>query len=571
VRAHSLFQVRLELLHKLCFQHKVRLHRWQPSVTSVFLCLTTFCRRPLSAVFNFAFAARKTGQAIIERLMATDLVPVEESKNGMRVLKGVMDLRDGGTVDVIVRSVTEPFFRECIKLTKGHRVSAAGNPGIGKSISTCYLVKLILASQPCTVVYLHRSLDHSGYYYEFTSSCSADGTPHVECTQAYPESQSPAHIPSLLDPNNFYVVDPGKTKDSCDPSDVVTASVIMVPSLDNRHWNGNEFVKGHHKGHGGVIVCNSIWSLEELLAAQPYMFPDLTTDDILEGCRIFGYVPRLIAAMKDPARLKSFLDHQDRAIKSLSERQVRAIVLGQIKTLDSYDQSQPSCYVMGCSNQPPFHTPSISIISPVVAEKISVLFAKDLWGVIVSEHHSSKAGLLFEPLVRHQFLTENEYQCSEAGPAAVVCSKDDPEISCLLGKPTSKKPRAVSSMKFGGCSGIRLVVDPIASVRAGQDGVLYHSSNSSNYGIDFIYKFGARYTACNPTVGKTHDLANVEYLKERLQLQDHEHLDLLYNVPLDHMAKFTTSPVKPTPVKNFRVWIMGIPKPDEEISPLTLE
>jgi hypothetical protein len=44
----------------------------------------------------------------------------------------------------------------------------------------------------------------------------------------------PEDMPSLLDPETYYIVDPGMTKDSCNPSSIVKANVFINASPDSR-------------------------------------------------------------------------------------------------------------------------------------------------------------------------------------------------------------------------------------------------------------------------------------------------------------------------------------------------
>ena len=80
-----------------------------------------------------------------------------ENSNGMRVLNNVNDIRTGAYSSIILRKITELFWRECIKSTKaGHRVCAVGSSGIGKSCTFPILIRILLLEGK-TVVYLKRT------------------------------------------------------------------------------------------------------------------------------------------------------------------------------------------------------------------------------------------------------------------------------------------------------------------------------------------------------------------------------------------------------------------------------
>ena len=72
--------------------------------------------------------------------------------HGMRAIHGVVDLETDGQWDVVIRSVAQPV-----------RVCAVGTPGIGKSTSTAFLIRMLLQEKH-TVVYRIASED---YLWEF--------------------------------------------------------------------------------------------------------------------------------------------------------------------------------------------------------------------------------------------------------------------------------------------------------------------------------------------------------------------------------------------------------------------
>ena len=95
------------------------------------------------------------------------------------------------------------------------RVTAAvGTPGVGKSTTASFAIRSILKEEK-TVVYLQRTMDQSGYYIQISPSEHQEGRFDIELI---PEKTSPTFIPSLSDPESYYVVDPGKTKTTSDPS-----------------------------------------------------------------------------------------------------------------------------------------------------------------------------------------------------------------------------------------------------------------------------------------------------------------------------------------------------------------
>jgi hypothetical protein len=481
----------------------------------------------------------------------------------MRVLEDVMDLRNGSMLDIVIRPITQPFFQHCIDSSTRHRVCAAGNPGIGKSITFFYLMKLILESRACTVVYKNRGDDDTtGFYYEFTSSLvSQSGEPdkfEVTAVDVHSGTLDAGQIKSLGFRTNFYLVDPGRSIDSCNPSNVVVASVIIVPSLDSRHWGSSDFFKDHSppkkmlkresnsRGEeskaAGIMLYNSIWTLQQLLMAQPYMFQMMTLTQIHQATHVVGFIPRQILKFTDCQMWTQAQNNQRNAISKLNPDQARHIVLGNIGELDSHQTTMPSSDILCYTSQSPFDTPCVSVASPMITERIARRFGSDLWGLIQSGSHQGSCADLFEHLVRHLLKERKLYQCSLAGPV---------------------KDRAIEDRTLGGCAGTRNVVDICRSVKHNAEGTLFHSSNPRYPAIDAIWKEGSTYYAVNMTVGITHS-ADLTSVVASLDLQAGEELQMHYAVCLENMFKFTTQPVNPDPQLRCTIWIMGVPKPSNE-------
>jgi hypothetical protein len=133
---------------------------------------------------------------------------------GMEVLSGLCDLEAGEMQDIVVRSVTNKFWQACIdivddvntiKNTKPRRVAAVGTSGIGKTMVTVILLRMLL-EKGRTVAYLIRSNHQRGWLYEVIPT---NGQYDVK---VYPESFSDFAVPSLQLPNTYFIVDPGQTK-----------------------------------------------------------------------------------------------------------------------------------------------------------------------------------------------------------------------------------------------------------------------------------------------------------------------------------------------------------------------
>ena len=240
--------------------------------------------------------------------------------DGMRVLKDIPVIDEDKSLHVIIRKMTEPFFNKCLELKPGGRVCATGNPGIGKSTSIPFLIRLILERpKPCTVVYQIRG--DVDWYYQFTST--GDGRYH---TEVLPQAIPPQQISSLRDENNFLIVDSGDgTTGSCNPSRSVKACVLLITSLDGKHWGGNNFIKSHRGNDGGEFRYNSVWSWEDLKSARQFISPWLTEDKMIERYRWFGGIPRYVFADE----LETLFRAQHDAVSGLTCDQAVQIIRGE--------------------------------------------------------------------------------------------------------------------------------------------------------------------------------------------------------------------------------------------------
>ena len=214
----------------------------------------------------------------------------EELSKGMSVLRNVVDLESAELRDVVIRNITEDFWQACIKTVDipnmRYRVCAIGTPGIGKTAFTPILIRMLLLKGHTTVVYIVRTNDKDGWYYEFKPSST------TITVNVYPETLRNSQVDSLLDPMTYYVVDPGKTKDNCDPNTDLKAKVIVVTSPDERHWGESEFAK--QRGSVlGIFKFFPLWSLEALLNARPSILGRSRKNaQIEQRFRQVGGVPR---------------------------------------------------------------------------------------------------------------------------------------------------------------------------------------------------------------------------------------------------------------------------------------
>ena len=444
---------------------------------------------------------------------------------GMRVIHNIPNVRTGRPLNVIIRKITQPYFAECLdKAAGGGRVCALGNPGIGKSTSVSFLIRMIFEKwSDVKVVYDYKGHE---WLYEFHSDGKVD---------VFPRETTPVHrIASLKKSSNFYIVDPGRPRkgsrrDNCNPSEDVVAGVIIVPSLNSDHWGGPDFVKGHEGGLEGIRRYNSVWTLDELKAANEFVLTDpLTDEELLNRFYKFGPIPRHIFAKE----LSGYEEEQAKGINALTPKKVQQIFMQKIDHLDTNNADQPSSYVMMYRvKENKFGTPSIELVSKKVIEMVAIKYEEQLWGTMVTGLNNSVIGALFEPVVRNRLLKRTTCQYKKAR--------------------SKKRELKTKDITLGPCTEIRLVADPVESVRDCQDDyILFHSYNPRFPLIDMIYRVGDTYHAFQATIGQTHtaNIDAIQSLTEKLELKKRKHfLYIHYAIPANNMDSFRTSPTTPVP------------------------
>jgi hypothetical protein len=166
-----------------------------------------------------------------------------------------------------------------------------GTPGIGKTVTTPLLIRMLL-QRGATVVYRIAGMHYGdGWLYEFVPS-RLSSTGKYTC-YAYPAKMGClGAMASLCLKRSYYIVDTGDSEISYNPSVAFRPKVVIVATPDERHF-GSGFLK--MRGSGDDRVCGKmmyypLWSLAELEAARRY-FNDLSFDIKLFSQRATRPIP----------------------------------------------------------------------------------------------------------------------------------------------------------------------------------------------------------------------------------------------------------------------------------------
>ena len=489
---------------------------------------------------------------------------------GMKTLRSVPLLDKNKTIDVLVRTITERFWKDCIRLVDdpkmSYRVCVVGTPGIGKTTVTAVLIRILLEmimkmnddeeedekedggkkrKKRPAVVYLIRSEDKSLWFYEFMPSPDRKSV----SVQVYPEKGGVGSVESLKKPSSYYIVDPGRTKDSCDPHELFEAKVIIVSSPDSRHWGDSDFTKSKDPV-AGLFMYYPLWTLNELITAGPKIDSGITQKEIISRYRQIGGVPGNI--FSTPESLKAALVKQDEAVNELSEKQVMDIANKNVKDLSTFASSQPRSAIMGYlvpeeNGKPLFRTCAVELLSPLVAEKVYSTHMRILWNTMIS-------------------LKENGWHIFEAYCRLLM--KSDRPIKLESRECVGIREKNLEKTDWiwlGGCKKIKLSLNIVEAAHAEKCMTVFHSTQRSYKLIDFIYKDKSNcFHAFQVTTGEKHE-AKVETINElvnfisRLSTESETlgkdtrasrrakrvKLTIYYLVPGEKFAKFTTNPVNP--------------------------
>jgi hypothetical protein len=254
----------------------------------------------------------------------------------MSVLRNIPHLQAGRTGNIVVRSMTNAFWEACIQevnLPGSPRVAAVGTCGIGKTTSTPILIRKLL-ERGDTVVHCLRTTTRQGWYGELTRV----GTKYI--ARAYPEALPPESIPSLMLSSTYYIVDPGRTTESCDPPASITAKVIIVGSPGDEYWGRARF-----EDFCGVLKYYPLWSRKELEGAEAILRPGSHESLVQARFPIFGGVPANVFAFDNVAR--TLIAMKNAAVANLEDADVLEMISGTVRPSFCFAKGGPG----GCSDR----------------------------------------------------------------------------------------------------------------------------------------------------------------------------------------------------------------------------
>jgi len=453
---------------------------------------------------------------------------------------------------------------------EGQPVCGVGNPGIGKTTTSLYLLQQIVRERRKPVVYtIRKKMGSKDVFYEFTPIVENNHLTDVTVKVYEIMPTEKLHkIPSIQNENAVYFVDPGTYEHSCDDTDEnFEAKFIMAASNDSRHWGGNNFTKfrgsvtpmfGLDPGHSskpGILVYGSLWTGRQVILTKPYLpdIQDLSDNEVLRRFRVVGGSLRDIIMFDE----KIFKERVVTAL-ALDQVTVNELVDGRYKC--TFQPDAPSSILIGIGPRDNDLTDlKITLRSDYVEECLAYKYLKTSWYSFLDEDNAGNRGNIFESYIRAKF---------SRGP--VQFSGNEARESVRERPPNGKKNEKknyepVNMITIGSNRTIARVSNMIEAVCADlSQEYMYYSKDESEPLIDMIFQVDDGFHAIQSTVRTSHDgdADKIKNLQEELQLGSGKNLKIFYAVPLTRYGKFVTEPVNPLlgrpDLKNVFIYHVGV-------------
>ena len=460
------------------------------------------------------------------------------NSGGMKCLFDVASIEGIGASQVVLRNITEDFWWKVIEATETHRVCALGTPGVGKTTSTCILMRLLLELKK-TVVYRVRRIDKGGFVYMFTPTLGVSGSRKVD-VKGIPEFEFNYRDREINKPSTYYIVDPGRTKDNCNLDENFYGQVIIVASPDERHWGGTDFDKGRGgiKNKRGKYMYFPVWTLPELIASSSYFDLHVPQDEIRHRFCRFGGVPRIIFSSSGDYIL--YKESQHRALEGLTVASAISLAYKTRSAIKTQSEDLPRGILLSytlADDDNGTYTKSYAIFSSdFVYEFIVERYMYELWDRIVPNEG------YFDPYLFKTYCTKLFYD--KVQPSKVAFTVRDSETP-----PSNAKN---SNMTLVQCKQKEKVENIIDSARRVEH-CLFTPVSKTNKLIDFMYRDGNTYYAFQSTIAQRHDASPkliYEFVMDVLKEFEVEATYLMpkimifYTIPMFRYDIFNTKPAK---------------------------
>jgi hypothetical protein len=486
----------------------------------------------------------EVGPKLLSALLKIDPEPVAGSKTGMEVWKLHAE---PGKQNVVLRKSVRDFWERLNaelqneKLRSRNRV-VVGSPGIGKSSTHPYLLRLLLKTgRP--VVFLERGKYREGKYYEFRPN----GDSSYEALEYREKDVDEDTIPALKNPSAVLLIEPLGNRTP--PNEWIKAIIVLVCSPNLEHYKGME--KSGEQQFDASFRYFPHWSSEEIHEARPYMqtkqgqnekSAEEVEADLDDDIWCLGNFPRGLFS-EDRGK---YDEKQNVALNNLSEEQVKRI-MGSLGSgsrkldIDGSSSSSPSSALVEYHAEAPFVSRTLELVSGRVASEIWSRYEQLLLRSVLYEV-PAKARYCFEEYCR-MLLAKKE------GATFTIRSRDGIKNSTL---PYPYIPR-LNDVKWrmkvidGKLQDVDLQPRTLYTARSDYQEFVDALAKREDGGVDgFQFSLGSTHT-CNPST--------LELFASKLGTSERP-FRLYYMVPEAHFAEFKISSTM-CRVNNAEVYILS--------------
>ena len=452
--------------------------------------------------------------------------------SGMKCLHDALTIEGDRASHVVLRNITEDFWRKVIEATKLHRICAMGSPGVGKTTTTGILIRLLL-EQKKTIVYRVRRLNKDGFVYMFTPASDASGEVDVKVIEEKDFMYWDKHV------NNesvYYIVDPGQTKDNCNLDENFKGNVIIVASLDEGHWGGT----GFHKGRGGKIgtfLYYPAWSLPELISSSSFFDVHVTEHQIVSRFGRFGGVPRIVFSTESDYYV--YEEAQNRALEELTAASAISLAYTTRSAIKRQTEDLPRgillSYVLADQDNHTFTKGYAKFSSDYVYEYIVDRYMYYLWERIVPNEGS------FDPYLFETYCAKLFYDAVQPSKKSFPVKYSEEPLTA-----------EVTDITLVQCTKKEKVENIVAAAKR-REHCVFTPISKVNKLIDFMYRDGNTYYAFQSTIAGRHDASPrliYEFVLGVINENKIGAMDLMprimifYAIPMFRFDKFKTKPAK---------------------------
>ena len=477
---------------------------------------------------------------------------VPQDKN-MRVLHNVLSIEGLTTRSIIIRSnITEEFWREVIAASQEFHVCALGTPGIGKTTSTCILIRLLL-EQKRTVLYRVRTEDNQGYVYMFIPALKTQANIDVK---VFKEEKFKFEYMNeeFNNPSIYYVVDPGQTRDNCNLQNIYQGKVIIVTSPDEGHWGGSMFQK-KKDGVQGTFRFYPVWKLSELIDARPFLDNNFSEKDVIDRFEKVGGIPGHIFE-DDEEEFSDILKSQTSAINKLNEDQLRKLMSNDMDSAHTFDKGQPNSLLMvyESSIDGNFRRFNVAVSSKLVLTKLLKKNSIFMWNLMVSlsAEEGGFGWKIFESICHNRML----------GHSMEYFDNKYHDGTNFVGGRTEP-------LKLGGCKSIKGILANLITAAKQEEHVLFYSLDPKYPLFDFVYRAGTTFFAFQSTFTKKRNCDVDRFLTVAREVGGPSNFVFHYLTCDKNYGKFKLGTVKALEqlVKKeiFLIHVICIPRPDIKV------